>query len=210
MKKVLGLVLSLAMLLSLCGCGNNAAKDESNTAPVEGTGADKTEEPHGDFGAIGDVDVDAGLFNVTITVPSDFVEEGTTQEQLDEIVKENGYKSAILNDDGSVSYVMTKSQHKEMMEGIKDSIDESLAELASSEEYANIVSIEANDDYTKYKVTLASDEVDLMSGIAVMGLYIFSGMYHVFNGTDLGNINIQYINEATGEVMEEANSSDMG
>lgn len=105
---------------------------------------------------------------------------------------------------------MTKAQHKEMMDGIKQSIDESLSEMIGSEDYPSIVSIEANDDYTEYKIVVNTEEVGLAEGFLVMGFYIFSGMYHVFNGTEPGNINIKYINETTGAVIEEANSNDMG
>ena len=160
--------------------------------------------------SIGDMDVEAGLFNVTITVPADFLDEEVTRERLDIQAKDSGCKSITLNDNGSAAYVMRKTRHKEMMDEIKQSIDESLSEMADSEEYPNVVSIEANDDYTRYKIVLNTEEVGLAEGILVMGLYISSRMYHVFNGTEPGNISIQYINEATGAVIEEANSNDIG
>ena len=43
-----------------------------------------------------------------------------------------------------------------------------------------------------------------------MGLYVFSGTYHIFNGTEPGNINVQYVNEATGKVIDETNSENLG
>lgn len=96
------------------------------------------------------------------------------------------------------------------MDGIRQSIDESIAKMASSEDCPGIVKIEANSDYTKYTVTLNTEEVGIMEGIASMGLYVFSGMYHVFNGTEPGNVNIQYVNETTGEVIDEINSANLG
>lgn len=162
-----------------------------------------------DFDALGDVDVDSGLFNVTLTIPSDYVEEGTTQDQLDATAKEEGYKSATLNADGSVTYVITKAQHREMMDGISQGIDKSLSEMAGSEEYPTISRIEANSDYTEYKVYLNSEEVGFSESMATLGLYIFSGTYHVFNGTEPGNVNIQFLSESTGQVIQEANSNDM-
>lgn len=162
-----------------------------------------------DWDTLSGVNVDSGLFNVTLTLPADYLEEGTTQEQLEAEAKENGFKSVTLNDDGSATYVMTKSQHRDMMQEIKQSIDEGLAEMAHSEEFPGIVSVEANDDYTKYKVTVDSEEVGLSESLATIGLYLFSGTYHVFNGTKPDNVNIQYINSTTGMVIQEANSSDM-
>lgn len=218
MKRILCIFLCFAIALSLCSCGGNAESQASG--PQQGVDAqpsesvqpssDSTEDGGIGLDSVGDIDVEQGLFNVTLTIPSDFLDEGMTQDQLDQVAKENGYKSATLNDDGSATYVMTKAQHQEMMSGIKESIDTSLSEMANSEEYPTIVKVEANGDYTQYKVFLNVEEVGLSESIAVMGFYIFSGMYHVFNGTEPGNVNVQYISESTGEIIQEANSSDMG
>ena len=72
--------------------------------------------------------IEKGLFDVTLNVPAEYIDEGITQEQLDRTVKEEKeLKSATLNNDGSVTYVMSKSQHKKMMEEIKENLDNSLS-----------------------------------------------------------------------------------
>lgn len=213
MKKLLCLLLSLSLLL--CACGPkapdpSASKDDPPQTANQSDEESKTQDDDLGLASIGDVDVDAGLFNVTITVPADFLDEGVTQENLDEQAKEKGFKSITLNDDGSATYVMTKAQHEEMMDGIRQSIDESLLEMANSEDYPSVVSIDANEDYTEYKITVNAEEVGLQESFLVLSLYVFGGMYHVFNGTEPGNINVQYVNETTGAVIQEANSDDMG
>lgn len=213
MKKLLCLLLSLSLLL--CACGPkapdpSASKDDPPQTANQSDEESKTQDDDLGLASIGDVDVDAGLFNVTITVPADFLDEGVTQENLDEQAKEKGFKSITLNDDGSATYVMTKAQHEEMMDGIRQSIDGSLLEMASSEDYPSVVSIDANEDYTEYKITVNAEEVGLQESFLVLSLYVFGGMYHVFNGTEPGNINVQYVNETTGAVIQEANSDDMG
>lgn len=213
MKKLLCLLLSLSFLL--CACGPkapdpSASKDDPPQTANQSDEESKTQDDDLGLASIGDVDVDAGLFNVTITVPADFLDEGVTQENLDEQAKEKGFKSITLNDDGSATYVMTKAQHEEMMDEIRQSIDGSLLEMASSEDYPSVVSIDANEDYTEYKITVNAEEVGLQESFLVLSLYVFGGMYHVFNGTEPGNINVQYVNETTGAVIQEANSDDMG
>jgi len=160
--------------------------------------------------SLGKVEVDSGLFDVTLTIPADYMTEGITQDQLDEEAKAAGYQSITLNDDGSATYVMTKAQHKEMMDGISQSINDNLTELVGSEEYPTFVSVEANNDFTQYKVVLNVEEVGVSESIATMGFYMYSGMYHIFNGTEPGNISVQFISQSTGNVIEEANSTDMG
>lgn len=181
------------------------SQDVDESEAVESEGQDEVEG----WDALGGVDVNSGLFNVTLTIPSDYVDEGTTQEQLDNAAKEKGFKSATLNKDGSVTYVITKAQHKEMMQEIKDSIDSSLSEMAGSEEYPGIVKVETNSDYTQYKVYLNTEGVGLSESMAILGFYVFSGMYHVFNGTNPDNVNVQFLSESTGQVIQEANSRDM-
>ena len=188
MKKLLCLLLSLSLLL--CACGPkapdpSASKDDPPQTTNQSDEESKTQDDDLGLASIGDVDVDAGLFNVTITVPADFLDEGVTQENLDEQAKEKGFKSITLNDDGSATYVMTKAQHEEMMDGIRQSIDGSLLEMASSEDYPSVVSIDANEDYTEYKITVNAEEVGLQESFLVLSLYVFGGMYHVFNGTHI-------------------------
>lgn len=150
------------------------------------------------------------MFDVTLTLPSDFLGENVTQEQLDqEVQEEEGLKSAVLNEDGSVTYVMTKTRHAEMVNEIRASIDEELSALPGSEEYPTVVRIEANEDYTSYKVVLNTEEPGLSEGLLEVSLFLYSGIYHVFNGTAPGNVRLQFVNEATGAVIREDNSSDL-
>ena len=162
-KRVFAVIMAMTLVTSVfTGCGKEAGESQSTAPVVENqveqskeTGessetaaeAETSDDGMKQLEAIGDVDVDKGLFNVTLTIPKDFVGE-TTQEKLDESVKEKGYKSATLNSDGSVTYVMTKAQHEEMLVGIRESIDKSLSEMVESSDYPNITNVEHNDNYT--------------------------------------------------------------
>lgn len=105
-KRVFAVIMAMTMVTSVfTGCGKEAGEPQS-AAPVAEDQVEQSTEPEeptetateaetSDDGmkqleAIGDVDVDKGLFNVTLTIPKDFVGE-TTQEKLDESVKERGY-----------------------------------------------------------------------------------------------------------------------
>lgn len=205
MKRLVCVFLSLILIFSLCSCGSSNAEDN-----VKSQGSDSNAiAPQEENDSRNFVDVDPGLFNVTLTVPSDFVDADMTQEELDKTASELGYKSATLNEDRSVTYVMTKEQHKEMMSAVKESIDDSLSEIIESGEYPNFVSIEANENYTEYTVVTKSEELDFSESFSVLAFYIYSGMYYAFNGTEVDNICVQFINETSGEVIEEANSRDM-
>lgn len=193
-KRVFAVIMAMTMVTSvLTGCGKEAGESQSTAPVVENqveqskeTGessetaaeAETSDDGVKQLEAIGDVDVDKGLFNVTLTIPKDFVGE-TTQEKLDESVKEKGYKSATLNSDGSVTYVMTKAQHEEMLVGIRESIDKSLSEMIGSSDYPNITNVKHNDNYTSFTITTKNAEPDMSESFSVMALYMYGG--HVRN-----------------------------
>ena len=221
-KKILAVLLTMTVMTTvLAGCGSKSGDAEQSTAPVvknqteqavdngTGTEAESTDDGMEQLEAIGDVDVDKGLFNVTLTIPKDFVGD-TTQEKLDESVKENGYKSATLNSDGSVTYVMTKAQHEEMLEGIRESLDQSLSEMIGSSDYPNITNVEHNDDYTSFTITTKNAEPDLSESFSVMALYMYGGMYGIFSGEEVDNVHVDFKNADTGEIIGSSNSEDMG
>jgi len=224
-KRVFAVIMAMTLVTSVfTGCGKEAGEAQSTSPAVENqveqsTVADEptetaTEAETSDDGmkqleAIGDVDVDKGLFNVTLTIPKDFVGE-TTQEKLDESVKEKGYKSATLNSDGSVTYVMTKAQHEEMLVGIRESIDKSLSEMVGSSDYPNITNVEHNDNYTSFTITTKNAEPDMSESFSVMALYMYGGMYGIFSGEEVDNVHVDFKNADSGEIISSANSEDMG
>ncbi|MCI8342542.1 MAG: hypothetical protein HFE62_04950 [Firmicutes bacterium] len=209
MKKFFGVFLSFLTALSLCSCNDNNVSSQNNAVPASNTVSEADpEKPENDDASKPSVQADPGLFDVTITLNSEIVGE-TTQEKEDQYVKENGFKSATLNDDGSVTYVMSKSKHNELMADLKSSFEESFQEIAESEDYPNITSIEANDDYTVFKISLENGEVGLVDSFVTIVCYAYGGMYGSFNGTPSDNINVQFVDAKTGSIIEEANSNDV-
>ena len=218
-KKALAIFMATALVLS--GCGSSEAQTTSNqtneqedvtedTAESEKTSDEDSPEGNeasSELDSLGDIEVDGNLFDVTITIPADYV-SSTTQEELDAEVAEIGCK-ATLNDDGSATYVMTKKQHKKLMDDIATSINDSLNEMVGSEDYPNITSVTANSDFTEFTVTTKNTEPDMSESFAVMGFYMFGGLYHIFDGTTVDNIHVDYVNADSGEVISSADSSDM-
>lgn len=146
---------------------------------------------------------------IELTVPADFLDEGTTQESLDaEVSKADGFISAKINADGSATYVMTEERHNDLMTELGQNIDTELANMADSSDYPNIVSVSASNDYTTFTVTLSTDTVGLQESIMVMAFYMYGGMYNAFNGTPADNVSVQFVNQS-GTVLESANSRDM-
>jgi len=206
------ITLLLASILIMSGCGNTQAPGD--TAPEISETSDEendnspTQEDAGELEATGDIEVEEELFDVELTIPAEFVGE-TTQEEFDQIAKENRYKSITLNSDGSATYVMTKSQHKEMMNEMADKLNSLLNDLIGSEDYPNFTDIEANSDFTSFTITTSSTELDVNESFSVIVFYMYGGMYNTFNGTPVDNIHIDFVNSDTGNIIESADSKDM-
>lgn len=209
-NRTIALTLALLLVLSLAGCGSSEPQTSATTqAATYSTTSTETTTGFEDLEAIGELEVDQNLFTVEITVPADFLGEGITQESLDADVAASNYISAKLNDDGSVTYVMTKAVHDEMMVGVRDNIQQALDEMVGSEEFPSFTKVEANDDFTQFTVETTSTELGLVESFSVLGFYMFGGMYHAFNGTQVDDIAVTFINADTGDTVGEAHSSDM-
>lgn len=154
---------------------------------------------------IGRIDADRGIFNVTLTIPAEY-SEGITQESLDRDVQELGFKSATLNTDGSVTYVISKAQHAELIRRTEESIYEALESMKESPDYPSIKDIKTNDDFTLFTVTTTNSELSISESIAVLGLYMYGGMYKAFCGNHMGNIHVDFVNEQTGEIIDSFDS----
>lgn len=209
-NRIIAFTLALLLVLSLAGCGSSEPQTSVTTqAATNSTTSTETTTGFEDLEAIGELEVDQNLFTVEITVPADFLGEGITQESLDADAAASNYISAKLNDDGSVTYVMTKAVHDEMMVGVRDNIQQALDEMVGSEEFPSFTKVEANDDFTQFTVETTSTELGLVESFSVLGFYMFGGMYHAFNGTQVDDIAVTFINADTGDTVGEAHSSDM-
>ena len=211
MKMRKSLVWLCASVFVLSGCTTSGDKKNPDVVVSDTTQstAESGIEGMEELEAMGDIEVDKGLFNVTITVPKDMMGE-ITQEELDASVEEKGFKSATLNADGSATYVMTKSQHETMMDEMRENINESMAEMVGSESTPNITSVVANDNFTSFTVTTKNTSPDFVESMSVLALYMYGGLYAVYNGDNVENIHVDFVNADSGEIISSADSENMG
>lgn len=206
MRKVITLVMAL---LLLAGCGSPAAVPAPTADPTTDPTTAPTIIPTAtpDPTATPMVEVDEGVFTVTITVNGDYVGE-KTQEELDALRQEKEYKSITLNDDGSVTYVMTKNQHRELLSGIEETINKGIDEICSSADYPGIDAITAGEEYKEFTVRLNTADLGYREMFSAVVLYGYGLIYNAYLEDGADNIHVTFINNA-GEIIEEANSRDM-
>ena len=203
MKKQLSLTLAAIMLAGLTACGTStpAASSEA-TAPASSESEATAEEPSADseldatvdeaeqaLSDIGSIDVDKGLFDVTITFPADFATD-ITQEEIDQQVADGKFHSGQINEDGSVTYVMSKDQHKAIVDGISESIQSTLDGMVGTEDYPNFTAIDHNEDYTSFtvKTTTKPGEPAISDSMSVLIFAPCGQTYGIVSGDIPANL----------------------
>ena len=192
MKKLLLLLLALVFIVSACG-NEEASGDKEKESPKNEV--EETEEG---------VSVDKGLFNVEVTLPASFFEG----EDIAEVVanaKEEGVGEAIANEDGSVTYKMSKAQHKEMLAEIKTGMKESVEEIKNDEDFQSIKDITYNDSFSEFTVVVDKAAYEnSFDGFATFGLGMAGAYYQLFNGEEPEDykVTISIKDETTGEVFD--------
>lgn len=223
MKKAIVLLIVLTLVFSVSGCGKKQVKpvtepqvtmtepekepeqtEEKEDTPE--TAQSETDEDLAALEGIGEVEVENGIAFVNVTVPASIVGEDVTQEELDANAGES-YTSAHLNDDGSVTYRMTRKQHQQMLRQIADSIDETSQTLVDSDDYT-ITEIRHNEDYTVFDVTLSGSELGFGDMFSTMVFYVEGMMYGCFSGHSGENITVNFY-ASDGTLIESGNSQDM-
>ena len=201
------------------GSENTADAGAGEAAGLEGQAAEaaegKTGEAAADTEAPGSADgegtsSEAGKVKETVTLVIPTVYENvTTQEEAEKIRTENGYESAVLNEDGSLTIVMSRSQHDEMLDQFRKSVDEGIKEIIQAVEDSTIEKIEYNDDYSVFTVTVEGDEIGIMERQIADELVMYGTLYHIYTGNDVEHIQVDYVSRESGEVIESADSGSL-
>ena len=181
MKKLLiGLAISM-LLLAACGEGN-AAKESANIN-IKG-------------------EVDKNSQDVELTLP-EIIFDGQTPEEIEASAKKQGVKEVKINEDGTVYYKMSKSDHKQMMDKLKISIQQSMDELVTNGAAPSFKKIQYNTDFTQFDVTVDRPAYEKSMDVTKTLAFALSGtFYHAFQGQDMHDLKIivNMIDAATNKI----------
>lgn len=145
---------------------------------------------------------------VELTIPAQFIDVEITQESLDSNLAE-GVTSAKLNNDGSVTYVMTGEAHTKMVKDEREIVVDSLALMIESGDYPSFRKIEHNSDFTEFIVKIEADELDMAEAVSTLGFFMLGEEYNAYVGEQPENIRVKYVNIDSGKVIEQVDSKDM-
>ena len=150
------------------------------------------------------ISVDKNLFSVDVTIPASFYEDQKiTQAELEADATKKGYGKAKLNSDGSVSFRMSKAQHKAALAEMKKSLDDYIQESVN-ESPKIFKKISYNSNMTEFNISVdkASYEDDFGAGFIGFGMALQSSFYQMFNGTQNPKTELKLIDASTGKVFD--------
>lgn len=191
-------MLLIAGVLALTACSSdNDTETVASEKPAETEAQETTENEDA-------ASVDKGLFNVEVTIPASMFEGEDVSSAITEAEAE-GIK-ATKNDDGSVTYKMSKAKHKEMMAEMKQSITDSIEEIKASGDFVSIKDITFNDSFTEFTMIVEKAAYEnSMDGFATFAIGIGGMMYQLYDGVDPdeNRVKINIKDEETNEVFDE-------
>ena len=144
----------------------------------------------------------------TIVIPTVY-ESVTSQAEADEIAKKNGYESAVLEEDGSLTIVMEEDVYETMISSFLDSVQKGVKEIIGDGSVSSVKKIEYNEDLSIFTVTIDADEIGIIERQAADELVMYGTLYHIYTGNSVDHIQVDYVSEESGEVIESADSGSL-
>lgn len=197
MKKLTSLMMAAALAVSITACGATA-----NTNAAASFATDKGRET-----------AEAGNETVTITYPECMIpgvmSDGTDEERIKAakefckvLLDKEGVLEAKPSADGSVIATMTGEAHKQLLDDLKASIDETFDDyFDDDDDESDCSDYTYNDDMTVFTVNLDADDYESPYTTEAMLFGISAEGYQTLNGVEKPKVTINYVDEKTGNVL---------
>lgn len=190
LKKLTSLILAILLVLTFVGCaqtGVDSTTGNDNSSTTETTSAK--------------IETDEKLLTVDITLPASFFEgQDMAAFDADTYADEQGFLSARVNDDGSVTVNMTKGKHAELLDEMAASLDSTFAEFVNDESTPYIKDITHNDDFTAVTMKVDKAAYESAFDFTPFAIGMSVAMYQAFIETEY-YVEISVVDVATGETI---------
>ncbi len=203
MKKVL----SIIILTAFASCGE--AKQNNNetitTTTTTTTTAETTQLTTTKTKETSEKGVKAQKNNndtVSIDIPASLIGKNATDKLTDE-QKNNGFKKAVINKDGSVTYTIDSQKYDTFLKEYQKTVAESLDKIKTDGNYKSVNSVEYNDNFSE--ITLIVDKNKFENGmdsIAIMQAGVSAAMYQAFDINSKTKTTINVKDQKTGKVFK--------
>lgn len=203
MKKKSNLIILLCftMIMMIVGCSKDqTAVNEQNSQEIlteQADGQETSNESEAETSESQGIGVEKNLLTVDITLPAAIAGDLADFNEEEYLSQNEGLKAAKVNEDGSLTITMTKSKHKEMVDEVQKSIDESFGELIEGEDTPYIKSIDYTDDYREVSIGVIKEEYENAFDFTPFIVGLSASMYQSMAGIDI-NTTVIIKDSATG------------
>ena len=150
---------------------------------------------------------------VSVTLGKEFA-PFVSQSDADTYAQNVGYKAATLNEDGSITFVMTKEQYGAEIVSLMNGLDDCTASYSIWKEMTYVDNVEISEDYLTYKVMMLDvSDKDQLAAIKNDLLERATG-YAIWIGKTANDISITFydvdgnlVEVPNGNFVEESNST---
>lgn len=138
-------------------------------------------------------DANSNLFTGEVTLPATMF-QGKDIDEVTAQAKEKGVEEVIKNDDGSITYKMSKANHKKFITKMKEDITSSIKEIKSSGTFVSIKDITYNDDLSEFTMLVDKEKFEgSFDSMASMGLGLQGVYYQLFQGKNIDDTKVTII-----------------
>lgn len=218
-RKSIALLIVLTMIMAISGCNSSpfdtkTATETTTKSDAEQLGEDIGKEIVKDMAEeskdAANIESDKNLTNIEVTLPASV--DDITDEGIEELKKEDGYISITRNEDNSITYVMTKSKQKELLEKLEARFEEFANTTPGCADYPNITKLEVNNDFSIFTITTKAttkDEISLSETALAAVFYSFGGAYRGYSCDKDTSVTVEYVCDSTGEKIATGNSANI-
>lgn len=210
--KLLLLSIIIALTLSMGACSSGKKEVVSQETPTDKPNENITVNEGESLEANNSIEVDENLLTVDVTLPASFFEESTDEEIIAE-AKGKGYLATKINDNGSVTYTMTKAKRNEILKDMKSSIDETIEGLLNGDnQVESFLEIKYNESLTTVDIYIDPALYSDWDSFNAMLFYMMGSFYQTFGGvpSDEIDVEVNFINNDTMEVINSGSLKEMG
>ncbi|MCD8049090.1 MAG: hypothetical protein LUG52_05730 [Clostridia bacterium] len=143
---------------------------------------------------------------VSIVIPADLLGSDDPQTMADQFTGTDGIKKVSVNDDNSITMVVTEEKYEQQLSSIEETIV-SMYETVGVEGgfFETVTGFDYNDDYTTLVFTVnreALEEASDTEKTSIEQVIYIARLYRVFALENDEIITVKFVDEATGAVYE--------
>jgi hypothetical protein len=195
-------ILGLATVVAWTSACGGLSPSQSATGAPGAVSAQSTTPPA--------VKVDQGLLTVDVTIRRSLLDPDgkTTDEQILQAAKDKGMK-AVVNADQTVTYTMTRTQQKQMLDGLRTSMRDSITKLVDGGQ-TSITAVDVSDDMTSFTAKVDGARYGMMDAFYALAFYVQGGLFQQFSGVaaEKVDVQVQFVDDKSGKVLNSSSYRD--